>query len=415
MIAPMLAQKAEVVPEADPNIVMEPKYDGWRGLLDKRKKDADATLHTREGKAIGNVPYIIQAFERLPANTTLDGEIVDLACDPDRQWNRTSSLLQKRSVHTPTAEDPALTYVLFDMLELNGTSLLMRPLRERRELLEALIGLMPEDAPVQISPQFPCDEEGFDRLVSEGWEGVVCKRLDTSYALGARNGAWIKVKPEQEVDVVCTGTFAPKPGSKYEGSAVGGFTFEVTHAEDPSPRHSAPLRVTGKCGTGMDDALRKDLLANEADYVGRVAVVGHAGIAPDTGALRFPALIRFRDPADKSATDVRSAINVTGTRATDLLERVLQAQEERDEWKERAEKAEARLAGAVKKAVSHGGARGSTGKRNYNSMSTEKLVGALSDLQAGRGDAHDWVTSRNGDPAAELRRAEEVARHRGMI
>lgn len=411
MIAPMAAQKADAVPAPDANIVMEPKYDGWRGLIDKRGSDP-ATLHTGKAKPSrnDNVSYITDPFSNLPPDSTLDGEVVDLAGHASRQWNRTAKILQRKDAHAPTPEDPMLTYVLFDILELNGQSLLGRPLTERRQLLEALMALMPADAPVQISPQFPCSDEGYEALVDAGWEGVVCKRLDSSYAPGARNGAWLKVKPEQEVDAICTGTYPPDLGSKYEGRAVGGITFEVTHNEGTLVNH----KFSGRCGTGMDDALREDLLTNEEHYKDLVVVIGHAGIAPDTGALRFPSLIRFRDPADKAAEDVRGVLNDGGSTKIDLLNRALQAEEERDDYKEKWEDASARLSGAVKKAVARG-PRGSSGKRNYNSMSTEKLVGALSDLQAGRGDAHDWVTSRNGDPANELHRAEQVARSRGMI
>lgn len=416
MVKPMLASSAQVIPEGDPNIVMEPKFDGWRAILDLRKDEGKApTLHTRTGKAIDSAPYILEAFHNLLPDSTLDGEIVDLVGEPGRQWNRTQELLSRKSAHVPSAEDPPLTYVVFDMLELNGQSLLRRPLSERRQLLEALVALMPEDAPVQISPQFPANEEGFDRLVSAGWEGVVCKRLDAAYSPGARGAAWTKIKPEQEMDVVVTGTFPPAPGSKFDGSAVGGFTFEVTHNEGTLINR----KVNGKCGTGMDNPLREDLLVNEAHYVGKVAVVGHAGIAPDSGALRFPSLIRFRDDADKSATDVRAVLNdEAGSTKINLLNRALQAEEERDEYRDKWEDARDRLAGAVKKGVASGkGSRGPrTGgyKRNYGAMGETKLVVAIAELRQMTGDAYDRVIEREGDPHAELVRAEENARGRGI-
>lgn len=397
---PMLCATAQVVPEGDPNIAIEPKFDGWRGLLAKLA-DGSVAISTRTGKSIDTLPYVNDAFTNLPANTIIDGEIVDLVSDTERQWNRTQKLCSRKAVHVPTPEDPPLTYVVFDMLELNGQSLLARPLTERRQLLEALVALMPEGAPVQISPQFPVTQETFDKLVDSGWEGIVCKRLDSTYSPGARGPAWTKIKPEQEVDAVCVGTYAPEVGSKYEGRAVGGLMFEY---------EGKAL----KCGTGMDDALREDLLNNEDRYVGKVVVIAHAGIAPDTGALRFPSLKRFRDDADKAATDVRGVLNESGSTKGALLDRALQAEEERDEYKEKYEEAAARLGVVVKNKVTRGGARGSTGKRNYNSMGNEKLLASIGELRTMRGHAYEWVMTRSGDAPAELARAEEVARSRGM-
>lgn len=407
---PMLASPAQTVPEGNPNIVMEPKYDGWRALLDLRRRGSYAALSTRTGKAITAVPYIISAFDKLLPNSMLDGEIVDLVSDPGSQWNRTQSVLSSRAVHAPTMEDPPLTYVLFDILELNGQTLIYRPLSERRQLLEALISLMPENVPglgafspvVQLSPQFPPTDQGFESLVSAGWEGVVCKDLTSQYVPRGRNGTWLKVKPEQELDALCTGMFEPEVGSKYEGRAVGGFHFQFVSDEFGTP-------IKGKCGTGMDDAMREDMFTNRSDYVGKVVVVKHAGIS-SKGALRFPSLIRFRDEADKSSVDVSATIDTGGTKI-DLLNRALEAEEERDDYKEKYEEAHARLKGAVKKAATRG-TRGSNGKRNYAAMGALKLEQAVRELRAGEGEACVWVTSRNGSIGTELGRAEGVLAER---
>lgn len=411
-LAPMLATATNEVPEGDPNWVLEPKYDGWRAILESGAESV--RLFTRTGKAIDTVPYITDAFLHLPQNTTIDGEIVDLSGDAAGQWNRTQTVCSRKKVHEPTPQDPALTYVVFDLLELEGTSLMGETLADRRKVLSALLALLPNGLPVQISEQQTSDPAGYEKLVSQGWEGVVCKRLDSIYSPGARNGAWLKCKPEQELDVEITGTFLAEPGSKYDGVAVGGFTFRVEHsAEDHAVPIGVPFTFDGKCGTGIDDDLRKDMFAHPELYEGKVAVVGHCGIAPSTGALRFPALIRIRDEADKSAVDVRAAVlsGAEGGTKIELLNRALQAEEERDELQEKVDDLEARLSGAVKKAVSKG-TRAWT--RNYGAMSPSKLLMAIQDLRAGVGDAHERVITNGGDVADHLARAEATAAKKGL-
>lgn len=405
-ITPMLATASGEVPEGDANWVLEPKYDGWRAILESGPENI--TLSTRTGKAIDTVPYIADAVLNLPQNTILDGEIVDLSGDASGQWNRTQTICSRKKVHVPSPQDPALTYVVFDLLELEGTALMGETLADRRKVLSALLALLPK-GPVVLSDQRPSDPSAYEKLVVQGWEGVVCKRLDSIYSPGARNGAWIKCKPEQELDVEITGMFAPEAGSKYSGRAVGGFTFEVTHNEGTLINRT----FKGKCGTGMDDDLREDMHLHPELYVGKVAVVGHCGIAPSTGALRFPALIRIRDSADKSAVNVRAAVlsNSEGSTKVDLLERALAAEERADELQERVDDLEARLSGAVKKAVTKG-TRAWT--RNYGAMSPGKLIDAIRSLRTMQGDAYERVMSNGADASEHLSRAEAAARKKGI-
>lgn len=431
-LKPMLAKAVSDVPEGDPNFVLQKKYDGWRAILEATP--SGVKLYTRSGKEIKTVPYITGAFSHLPTDTILDGEIVDLSGDASGQWNRTQTICQRRKLHVPTPADPALTFVVFDLVELDGNELYREALRDRQKLLKALFALLPDGEPVELAENYPCEAQTYEQLVTQGWEGVVCKHLDSLYLPDTRNGGWVKIKPDQELDVEITGMFDPEPGSKYGGVAVGGFTFTVTHNEGTLINH----RFDGKCGTGMDDDLRKDMLANPELYVGKVAVLAHCGIAPDTGALRFPSLVRIRDEADKSAVDVRAAVLGDGsTTKIELLNRALEAEEERDHYKDRCKDLEDRLGAAVKKAVGGPRTRKPKGesagspkspkavmpaasglptdwKRNYSAMGDLKLEEAIAQLRAERGDAYDRVVAHGAHIHAHRIAAESAAKKRGL-
>ncbi len=193
---------------------MELKYDGWRilsGVLDA------VVMWTRGGNLVTQVPYIAKALqERFPPGTILDGEIVDLRSA--RQWNRAQSILSKTAggfQHHPTPDDPPLNYVLFDVLQVADRDVRRLPLSERRALLEEMcdgIETATDGNITLIDTEKPTDE-GLAALLASGFEGVVCKRKDSTYRCGARNGGWVKIKPKETVDAECTGIYEPEPGS----------------------------------------------------------------------------------------------------------------------------------------------------------------------------------------------------------
>lgn len=400
---PMLCSPAAVVPEGA-NLLLEPKYDGWRALFIQ-----GVGLRTRKNKVIDGTPYIESALENLPDGTILDGEIVDLASDT--QWNRTQTILSRKKPHTPTEDDPALTFVVFDLLELNGTNLMGEDLDDRKKLLNALFALLPADGPVRACPEHPCTEASLDELVTEGYEGVVVKRRDSRYVPGARNGSWVKCKPETEVEVEITGMYEPEAGSKYAGRAVGGFEFVVCESD---PAHEHLNKFAGRCGTGMDDALRTEMREDPNRFIGCIAEVKHWGIGA-TGALRFPSLKRIRD-ADDKAPDAPVELNLKNpTKGTQLLEKMLAAEEERDDWRDRALVAERKLQGFLAKAEAKGSRAGGRRIRNYSAMSANKLIDARDDLRRGSGPAYDTCLQKgSNDPQRDLKVVEGICRERGL-
>ncbi len=440
----MLATPASA-PPTDPDCIMEPKYDGWRAIctIDPNKI---VGLRTRTGSRITTVPYIERLAATLPPGTILDGEIVDLASE--RQWNRTQSILSRKKPHeilTLGPDNPPLVYRVFDLLEVQDENVMGETLATRRKLLslllkaldrddqtqeiEALIGMPLIEVVEEQECGSPAAAEMFERLMEQGYEGVVCKRLDSIYSPGSRNGAWVKVKPELEMDVEVTGTYPASPGSKYEGNSVGGITFKATHPDG--------LMYEGRCA-GMDDDLREQLFQAPENFVGRVAEVAYASVG-DEGALRFPRFKRLRDEADKSVAELVALIPQEGEKSDGskgyLLARCIDAEGKVEELEAEVKRLQARLQVALDvnaaeqpepmhveappipapRKARQTGVRG----RNFKAMGHAKLLVALQDLEHGSGDAFHRATEveRRGGPSVteHLQDARKVAKEKGLI
>lgn len=376
---PMLAKKTDAVPTG-PQWLMEPKFDGWRAVASTIH---DVRLQTRTGNEITQVPYIAEALQRLlPKDTIIDGEIVALS--HDREWNRTQEILattREGFQHKPTAEDPPLTYVVFDVLQVAGEDIRQLTLAERkRRLIELLPDLTPGGV-LMHSPILEASEDGLEKLLAEGFEGVVVKDIYSRYVCGGRRHGWLKIKPDEEIEAICTGTYPAQPGSEYapivDGQpapwAVGGITFRVEHPDG---------RVYDGRAAGMNNQLRRELHEQPERFVGLVVEIAHWGVN-ESGALRHPIYRRFRSPADKATTT--SARTPERTR---------------------------RASGATRPAPRASSPR----MRNYAQMSEKKLIASIESLQKAEGEAYEkCIEIGSGDPAADLIVAERVAREKQFI
>jgi bifunctional non-homologous end joining protein LigD len=149
-------------------------------------------------------------------------------------------------VSSPTAalrlaEQTPVTYLVFDVLQLDGRPLTGRPYAERRELLDTLL---PDGSVFQAPPTFPGEDlEAVQAAsVANGFEGVVIKRLDSVYEPGIRSGSWLKLKNVQQQEVVVAGW---KPGKGNRLGLIG--SLLVGYYADGA------LLYCGHVGTGFTD------------------------------------------------------------------------------------------------------------------------------------------------------------------
>jgi bifunctional non-homologous end joining protein LigD len=230
---------------------VEMKWDGVRALA--FCENGTTRLRSRTGKDITatypELGGLARAIGRRQA--LVDGEIVAFNADgrPDFET------LQPR-MHAPPAqaarlaESTPVTFVAFDILQVDGRPLWSRPYGERREILEPL---MPNAPRYLAPPSFPGPD--FDAVLSasvdNGLEGVVLKRLDSPYECGARSTSWRKVKNQLRQEVVVAGW---KPGQGNREGLVGSLLVGVYD-------DSGNLVYCGHVGTGFTDKTLRALTA----------------------------------------------------------------------------------------------------------------------------------------------------------
>jgi bifunctional non-homologous end joining protein LigD len=156
-------------------------------------------------------------------------------------------------VQNPNAtllERVPVTYVLFDLLHLDGTLLIDEPYQSRRELLDSL-GLADHTPSIRV-PELIVDVDGHALLEvarAHHLEGIVAKRLSSRYEPGRRSRSWIKTALLNTQEVLIGGW---KPGDGRRAGMIGSL---LLGAYDRSGR----LAYLGKVGTGFTDAMPRDL------------------------------------------------------------------------------------------------------------------------------------------------------------
>jgi bifunctional non-homologous end joining protein LigD len=232
---PMLATPASAPPRGA-GWLHEVKWDGFRALA--RLDDGDASLWSRSGLDYATRFAAVHAAlgrALLTFRCVVDGEI----CALDEHGRPTFGLLQNGG--------GTLIYQLFDLLELDGERLLERPLAERRELLAATVD--EADATVRVSRTFDDGEALFEAVLEQGLEGVVSKRLDSTYGSGRRSRAWVKAKARR-VQVFAIAGYVRGEGAR---ARLGSLVLAA--------RSPAGLVYVGQVGSGLAERDLDELLA----------------------------------------------------------------------------------------------------------------------------------------------------------
>ncbi|ACU74107.1 DNA polymerase LigD, ligase domain protein [Catenulispora acidiphila DSM 44928] len=234
------------------------KWDGIRALC--RVEGGRARLRSRNGNDLSETYPELKALAKTvsSAQLLLDGEIIAL----DEDGKVSFGALQTRfgtsgSEAARLSRTNPASYLVFDLLHLDGRSTLDLPYKDRRELLESLELSGPH---WQTPPSFP-DTPVADVLEAAraaGLEGVVAKRLDSTYQPGTRSPAWRKVKLTESQSAVIGG-FTPlksqgaATGRAARGSQIGALLLGV-------PDEAGRLRYVGKVGSGFTEQDRRVLL-----------------------------------------------------------------------------------------------------------------------------------------------------------
>jgi bifunctional non-homologous end joining protein LigD len=242
-VPPMLATLV-AAPFDDPAWQFEVKWDGFRV---ETVVDGDTVrMWTRgEQDAARYFGTFLAPPTWISARTAIvDGEVIAL----DDHGEPDFALLQARIKGQGQAGVPTpFVYEVFDLLHLDGRSLLDEPLEERRRLLAGVIGADPR---VRLSEHVDGDGIAFfEAARTRGLEGIMAKDRRSSYLPGKRSPAWqkIKIRPEQELVV---GGWAAGTGKAID---LGALLVGVYR--------DGALRYAGKIGAGFTDTNRAELLA----------------------------------------------------------------------------------------------------------------------------------------------------------
>ena len=257
-LPPMLATPGEL-PREDDGWAYEVKWDGVRALAHCRP--GLFRIESRRGEEIGErYPELSALGLQLGSReAVLDGEIVAF----DEHGQPSFARLQRRlNASSPSAirrhasEIPA-TYVLFDLLYLDGHLTTGLPYRERRRLLADL----QLDGPTWQTPAY---REGEGRALlaataEHGLEGVLAKRLDAPYRPGERSREWLKIKNINRQDFVIGGWL---PGKGRREGLLGALLVGYWQGTDGGVDDGGAgggggdgraLRYAGRVGAGFED------------------------------------------------------------------------------------------------------------------------------------------------------------------
>jgi bifunctional non-homologous end joining protein LigD len=324
-VEPMKAKLAEK-PPATGDWIYELKFDGIRLIAVKTDKKV-SLLSRNQNELRARFPEIVEAIKNLPAGEcVVDGEVVAL----DEKGRSSFQLLQAREVLAAGRVRPTggegrkspIYFYAFDLLQLDGKSLVRLPLEARKNVLEKLCA----DAgdPIRYSGAIGGDAK---RLLEEvkrrGLEGIIGKQRNSVYEPGRRSGAWIKLKCVNEQEFVVGGYTPPQGARKHFGAILVGYydnnklmfagkvgtgftakSLSMLHkkfqkeARDDCPFVDLPSKQNGQWVQGITPSMMKKMHWVNPKFV---AQIKFAEWTRD-GKLRAPVFLGLRE--DKKPTDV---------------------------------------------------------------------------------------------------------------
>lgn len=253
-LAPMLAT---LVKEAfdDDRWIFEPKWDGVRAIA--TCSDNETLLLSRNQNDITRTyPELAKLHDRLVCfDAIVDGEIVAMHQGrPSFERLQSRINLQNERDIARVAKQIPVSFVAYDLLYLDGRSLLKTPLEERKEMLDELVVVSDN---VQVSPVMPGEGTTlYEAACAQNLEGIVAKKLGSPYRPGKRGKDWLKVKTTFDADLVIGGW------SKGEGSRETSFGALLVGAYEGDE-----LRYVSAVGTGFSEKALDTLMPQLQDRV----------------------------------------------------------------------------------------------------------------------------------------------------
>ncbi len=294
---------------------VEDKFDGVRAQL-HRNAEGRVEIYSRDLRRVtGQFEEIAKIAGAMQDEVIFDGEIVAYEKGKRLTFFDLQKRLGRRAPDLFMKENVPIVLLVFDVLHLNGRSLLGVPLAERRTLLDGLALPAPTIRRVDVVQAASANEieAAFQAARSHGNEGLIIKDPASLYTPGRRGLAWLKLKKElATLDVVVVGA---EWGHGKRNSVLSDYTFAVRD------ERTGELKTIGKAYSGLTDVeileltahLQQNILATRGKYhevkPDVVLEIAFDSIQPSTRhtsglSMRFPRIKALR--RDKTPVEIDS-------------------------------------------------------------------------------------------------------------
>jgi bifunctional non-homologous end joining protein LigD len=255
-------------PFNDDDWEFEIKWDGYRALA--YLNEGQVQLRSRNNNPFEErYTAVYDALRTWPVNVVVDGEIVVL----NEEGKSDFKALQDWN-NFPNGE---LVYYIFDVLWLDGISLLSLPLTERKEVLKQIV---PDSGVIRFSDSIDGFGKDFYTIAKQnGLEGIIAKQKSSIYNTGYRTKTWLKIKVEQRHEAIICG-YTKKIHSDRDFSSLLLGRYE-----------GGELIFIGQVGTGFNRSMQAEILKKMMPIVTKECPFEKTPTIPDPTVYVVPSLV----------------------------------------------------------------------------------------------------------------------------
>ena len=297
------------------------KWDGIRAQLLRR--DDSVQLWSRgEERLDGRFPELESAASQLPSGIALDGEILAWGDNAPLPFTALQKRIGKLKPGRTLLEKCPVVFIAYDLLEQDGVDLRALPLSERRQRLHRMLSAAPAESAIKLSEAI--DAETWNQLATlrdesrqRGVEGLMLKRLSSTYQTGRRRGDWWKWKVDPyTIDAVL---IYAQAGHGRRSTLYTDYTFAVWNDEKLVPVAKAYSGLTDVEIEKLDRWIRSHTLERfgpvrsvKAEQVFELAfeAINTSARHKSGVAVRFPRILRWR--SDKKIADANTLDELRG-------------------------------------------------------------------------------------------------------
>jgi DNA ligase-1 len=312
----MLAQQGSIshMVETHGKLAAENKYDGSRFQF--HKTGGKCAIYSRRLEDMtSSLPDVVEMLNKATTHDVIiDGEVIAIMNGKPMPFQTVLRRIRRKHDVDNAADAVTLCPRVFDILVMDGETLIDMPFTRRREILES--ALTDYVAPQIVSDSVEELETFYHESLDRGNEGMMLKVLDSPYLPGNRGKYWIKIKPEVDtIDLVVTGA------EWGEGKRAKMFGSFLLACQD----ENGDLLEISRVATGIDDPMlstlyglfKEKIIAEKGKTVSFepdiVFEVGYAELQKSTNyaagyALRFPRFVRLRDDKDVSEIETMESL-----------------------------------------------------------------------------------------------------------